>query len=100
MVGSLLTLLYSILGFKLNSIFVPEKDSCFIPQICRVCQSANGDSRIVGLEVVSFKSSSEKEETGTLPLKQVMPSRSVNTSTKSTVKMIESFRACYLDGGC
>ncbi|KAM7443565.1 Fanconi anemia group J protein [Porites harrisoni] len=58
-------------GFKLNSIFVPEKDCCFIPQICRVCQSANGDSRIVGLEVVSFKSSSEKEETGTLPLKQV-----------------------------
>ena len=54
----------------------------------------------MGLEVVSFKSSSEKEETGTLPLKQVMPSRSVNISTKLTVKMIESFRACYLDGGC
>ena len=54
----------------------------------------------MGLEVVSFKSSSEKEETGTLPLKQVMLSRSVNISTKSTEKMIKSFRACYLDGGC
>ena len=54
----------------------------------------------MGLEVVSFKSSSKKEETGTLLLKQVMLSRSVNISTKSTVKMIKSFRACYLDGGC
>ncbi|XP_068738645.1 uncharacterized protein [Montipora capricornis] len=45
-------------GPKLNSVFVPETDSCYIPLICGMCHSANKDSQIVGLELVSFRSSS------------------------------------------
>lgn len=45
-------------GPKLNSVFVPETDSCYIPLICGMCYSANKDSQIVGLELVSFRSSS------------------------------------------
>lgn len=62
-----------IQGIKLNSIFAPENGSCFIPQVCQVCQSANGDSRIVGVEVVSFLSSAERQPTQPFPFKQVMP---------------------------
>ena len=54
---------------KLNSLFVPEYDSCYIPLVCRVCQITSRDSRIVGLEVVSFGSSSEQQPH---PLKQVV----------------------------
>ncbi|KAJ7387231.1 hypothetical protein OS493_004205 [Desmophyllum pertusum] len=59
-------------GMKLNSLYVPENESCYIPQVCRVCHSTNGDSQIVGLEVVSFRTSPEQEQRKTLPVKQVL----------------------------
>jgi len=58
-------------GMKLNSLFVPECDSCYIPLVCRVCQTTSGDSGIVGVEVVSFGSSSEQQQCQPHPLKQV-----------------------------
>jgi len=58
-------------GMKLNSLFVPECGSCYIPLVCRVCQTTKGDSRIVGLEVVSFGSFSEQQQCQPHPLKQV-----------------------------
>ena len=81
-----------IQGIKLNSIFAPENDSCFIPQVCQVCQSANGDSRIVGVEVVSFLSSAEKQPTQPFPFKQVMP-RFFPFFSMSTLKMRGNLRA-------
>ena len=59
-------------GVKLNSVFASETDCCYIPQTCRVCQSASSDSRMVGLEVVSFKPSSAKQGPHSLPFKQVI----------------------------
>ena len=63
-----------IVGMKLNSLFVPESESCYIPQVCRVCQLTGGDSHIVGLEVMSLRSSSERGQRQPIPLKQVMNS--------------------------
>ena len=66
------------LGMKLNSLFVPENESCYIPQVCRVCQSTRADSRILGLEVVSFTSPPERKQDQPRPFKQVLCSSLCN----------------------
>ena len=43
-----------------NSVFVPESEICYIPQVCKVCQSTRDESHIVGLQVVSFRTFSEE----------------------------------------
>lgn len=45
-------------GLKLNSLFVPKTDTCYIPQVCRRCHSTSENSPMVGFEFVSFESSS------------------------------------------
>ena len=80
---------------KLNSLFVPESESCYIPQVCRVCQSASEDSRIVGLEVVSFTSSSEQEqEQGQArPVKQVVLSCLISNQFIPVFLILEIFNS-------